>query len=60
MQKIPGTKSIEVDLATKVVTIEMREGKALSREACAQALAGSRYAVASFAAKGAAPAGEGS
>jgi copper chaperone CopZ len=56
MQKIPGTKSIDVDFETKVVTIEMMEGQALTLEACEEALAGSRYTVASFETRAAAPA----
>ena len=46
-----GVADIQVDFSSKTADITMQPGKSLSKDACDKALQGTKYGVASFAAR---------
>jgi copper chaperone CopZ len=44
-----GVADVQVDFDKKTADVTMEDGKSLSKEACDQAFAGTKYTVASFA-----------
>ena len=52
---IDGVASVDADFATKIATVTMKPGKALTKADCDKAFEGTKYGVQSFEAVAAAP-----
>ena len=48
LSKIDGVASVDADFETKIATVTMQPGKALTQADCEKAFEGTRYAVAAF------------
>ncbi len=48
LEKIDGVASVDADFETKIATIKMKPGKALTRADCEKAFEGTRYGIVSF------------